>query len=94
MQCKDEKFLYYGGLLKNLIFRSQGVHKNQYLGGNYLKRGALDTLQIQGGELDQKEGAVFLRGIQYPNEHYVIFRSPCNHSAVTRLENVCQLKKR
>ena len=43
-EIKDEKFQYYEGSLENLIFR--GVTKNQYIEGNCLKRGGLDTLQI------------------------------------------------
>ena len=35
---KDEKFQYYGGSLKNLIF-SGGFTKNQEKGENYLRGG-------------------------------------------------------
>ena len=43
---KDEKFYYYGGSLKNLIFREGGeVTKSQYIEGNCLKRG-VESLQI------------------------------------------------
>ena len=34
---KDEKFWYYGNSLKNPIF-NEGVTKNQYIGGDCLKR--------------------------------------------------------
>ena len=34
---EDEKFWYYGNSLKNPIF-NEGVTKNQYIGGDCLKR--------------------------------------------------------
>ena len=40
---KDEK--YYGGSLKNSIFRG-GILKNQYIGEDCLKSGGLDSLSI------------------------------------------------
>ena len=46
---KDEKFYYHEGSLKNPIFRGEGFTKNQYIGGNCLKRRDLDSLQIYGG---------------------------------------------
>ena len=39
---KDEKFWYYGGSLKNLIFR--GGHENPISRGNYQKRGTLSVI--------------------------------------------------
>ena len=39
---KDEKFWYYGGSLKNLIFR--GGHENPVSRGNYQKRGTLSVI--------------------------------------------------
>ena len=43
----DEKFKYYGGSLKNLIFKGRVV-KNQYIGGNCLKKGAWTVLRFKG----------------------------------------------
>ena len=45
---KDEKFQYFWGSLKNPIFRGggEGVTKNQYRGGHFLKEGG-------GGRLGQ-----------------------------------------
>ena len=42
---KDEKFYYYGGSLKNPIYK-WGFMKNKYTGWNCLKRGELDSFQI------------------------------------------------
>ena len=46
---KADKFWYYEGSQKNLIFKGEGgggVTKNQYMWGNCLKRGGLDRVQI------------------------------------------------
>ena len=53
---KDEKFEYYMGSLKNPIFR--GVTKNQYIGGNCLKRWAWTLCRFRGGGLAKKRGGV------------------------------------
>ena len=57
---KDEKLQYYGGSLKNSIFR-KGVTKNQYIRGKCLKRGAWATCRFKRG-LSKKEGEVCFRG--------------------------------
>ena len=46
--AKADKFWYYEGSQKNLIFKGEGggVTKNQYIWGNCLKRGGLDRVQI------------------------------------------------
>ena len=69
----DEKLEYFWVSLKNLIFRKGvgvgggwggGVTKNQYIGGDCLKRGGLDSLQNRfKGELGKKErGGIFEGG--------------------------------
>ena len=61
---KDEKFEYYGGPLKNSIFKEgAGFTKNQYLKGNCLKTGVWTVYRFKWGEggLDEKEELVFLR---------------------------------
>ena len=72
---KDEKFEYYGGPLKNSIFKEgAGLTKNQYLKGNCLKTGVWTVYRFKWGEggLDEKEELVFLRrgGGWYPSVHY------------------------
>ena len=62
---KDEKNEYYGSSLKNQIFRVGWHEKPIYWegGGDCLKRGDLDSLQISGVGLTKKRGGgVFLRG--------------------------------
>ena len=45
--------------------------KNQYIGGNCLKRGgALGQFPDLGGGLGKREGGFFLGGGLYPNAHY------------------------
>ena len=48
--AKADKFWYYEGSQKNLIFKGEGggggITKNQYIWGNCLKRGGLDRVQI------------------------------------------------
>ena len=41
-----------------------------------------------------KRGVVFLRKVDIPMNSIQLFANPCDHSAVTRLKNVCQLNKR
>ena len=51
---KDEKFEHYGGSLKNPIFTGGGggrVHKKTIHKRNCLKRGSLDSLQVQDSSL-------------------------------------------
>ena len=58
---KDEKFEYYGGSLKYLIFRGEFT-KNQYIGGNYLKREEAWTVwrfKGGGGLAKKRRGGVF-----------------------------------
>ena len=58
----DEKFEYYGGSLKYLIFRGEFT-KNQYIGGNYIKReGAWTVWRFRGGGGKKEEGGVFEGG--------------------------------
>ena len=47
--------------MKNPTFRKWGLTKNQYRGGDCLKRGAWTVCQFK-GRLGKKEGVVFLRG--------------------------------
>ena len=56
---KDWKFWYYDGSLKNPIFKGEkpGFVKNQYNGGNYLKRGAWRVCRFKGG-LAKKGGLI------------------------------------
>ena len=69
---KDEKFEYYEGSLKNLLFR-EGITKKQYIyrergrgrerGGNCLKRRPWRVCRFrEGGGIGRKERVVFLRG--------------------------------
>ena len=44
-----------GGSLENLICRG-AFPKNQYIGGDCLKMGGLNSLQISKGSLGKKEG--------------------------------------
>ena len=59
---KDEKFQYYGGSLKNPIFR--GFTKKQYNVGGLPKKGGGDLEQFANlrGGLEEKKGLMFLRG--------------------------------
>ena len=61
---KDEKFEYYGGSLKNLIFRVGGVHEKPIHRGELPKKGGgLEQFADLMG-LDKKEGGrVFERGL-------------------------------
>ena len=61
---KDEKFRYYGGSMKNPIFRA-GPQKNQYIEGNCLKRGAWTVCRFKWG-LAKKSRVGFLRGVDIP----------------------------
>ena len=58
MELKIQMLLSWGSL-KSLVFK-EGFTKSQYIGGNCLKRGGLDSLQILRG-LGAQEG-VFLKG--------------------------------
>ena len=80
------------GSLKNLIFRVRGRKKPIYR-GNQLKAGGGggglgQFVDITGG-VDQKEGIVFLReGVDNPMNTMWFFADPCDHHAVTRLQNI------
>ena len=67
---KAEKFWYYRGSLKNLIFRGGASRKPIYRRG-LLKKGAWSVCRFKEG-LGKKEGdGVFERGGGwYPNAHY------------------------
>ena len=61
---KDEKFEYYGGPLKNSIFKEgAGFTKNQYLKGNCLKMGVWTVYRFKwgggGGGLTKKRSWCF-----------------------------------
>ena len=61
---KDEKFKYYRGLLKNLIF------KGFFTKNHYIQARAWTVCRFKGG-LAKKEGLAFFRGRNwYPNAHY------------------------
>ena len=47
-----------------------GFTKNQYRGGDCLKRGGLNSLSIYKGGGVARKKEVFLRGDWYPNTHY------------------------
>ena len=74
---KDEKFWYYGGSLKNLIFR--GDHENPIYRGNYQKRGTLSVCRFR-RRLGKKVVLMFLTvGVVIPQctlliRHYDINR--------------------
>ena len=53
---KDEKFEYYGGSLKNPIFRGEGFTKKQYIGGDCLKMRACAVCRFDGGFAKKREG--------------------------------------
>ena len=53
---KDEHFQYYGGSLKNPIFRGKGFTKNQDIGGNCLKGGRLRFCRSKGSLVKKGEG--------------------------------------
>ena len=61
---KGENFEYYGGSLKNSIFRG-GLMKNQYMGGGCLTEGggAWTVCRFKGGLGEKEGGSVFEGGI-------------------------------
>ena len=56
---KDKKFQYYGGSLKNQIFRGGGVHEKPIKRGNCLKRGACTVCRFTGGAWQKRGNGVF-----------------------------------
>ena len=60
---------YFGGPLKNLSFKG-GLPKNWYRGGLPKKRGVGQFSDLR-GELGKKEGGGGLRGVWYPDAHYI-----------------------
>ena len=52
----DEHFQYYGGSLKNPIFRGKGFTKNQDRGGKCLKGGPLRFCRSKGSLVKKEEG--------------------------------------
>ena len=55
MRFKDKTFLYYGGSMKNAIFRGGGSQRNQYTRGDCLKSGAWAVSRFKSG-LAEKRG--------------------------------------
>ena len=65
---------FWGGAHKKPIWKihfwGEGLTKNQYIGGNCLKRGAWTFCRFE-GRLGEEGGGVFLGGGRwYPNAHY------------------------
>ena len=70
---KDEKFEYYWGSLKNLIFRERFDEKPIYRGELPKKGGAAWTVcRFKGRAWQKRWGKCFLKGEGgwYPNAHY------------------------
>ena len=76
---KAEKFWYYGGSLKNLIFR-RGVSRKPIYRRGLPKKGAWSVCRFKEG-LGKKEGDGIFEGGRgwYPNAHYgsSIIELPC-----------------
>ena len=65
-----------------------GLTKNQYRGGNCLRRGAWTVYRFKGGGgLARKKGMVFLRGVDNPNAHYGYYSKTYN-SVITPTHNL------
>ena len=72
---KDEKLLYLWSSRKNPS--GGGFTKNQYIGGDCLKRGGLDSFQMgggtRGGALQERGGGVFEGAVDTPMHNIVLY---------------------